>query len=123
MTDLLVPAAKVAIMTLLSGIGALWAQTNIPLDGFGTIGLVGLLAIILGRYTFRQLEDYRKDITAGRERIDELQDELHEQGRSKAATEKRNRELEEYAHRLHLWVLAAGIGDSDVPPPPSPGQS
>lgn len=123
MTDLLFPAIKVSVATVLSGIGALWAQTNLPLDGVGTVGLVGLLAILLGRYTFRQLEDYRKDITATRDRIDELQDELHEQGRAKAATEKRNRELEDYAHRLHLWVLAAGVGDSDVPPPPSPGQS
>jgi len=123
MTDLVLRALKVSLVTLVSGLSALWAQFQIPLEGLGSVSLVAVLAVLIGRYTFRQLEDFRKDLREYRSRIDELEDELHKQGQSKAAVEKRNRDLEEYAHRLHLWVLAVGGSDSDVPPPPAPATS
>lgn len=124
--ELAIRAAKPAVLALVAGLGALWAQIELPgLDGLGSVGLVGILAVLIGRYTFRQLEDYRKDLQAARERIDELEADLHELGQAKARTDHRNRELEAYAHRLQLWATAASGGHPIEPPqfpeaPPTP---
>lgn len=114
------PAAKAGGAVIVAGWVAIMAQVEIPnLDGLGNVGLVGILAILVGRYTFRQLEDYRSDLKAARARIDTLEDELHKLGKAKAKTESRNRELEHYAHRVGLWAASAGAG-IDVTPPQFP---
>lgn len=115
-----IPAVKAGGAVAVAGWIAIMAQVELPnLDGLGNVGLVGILAVLVGRYTFRQLEDYRADLQAARERIDALEDELHKLGQSKAKTERRNRELEHYAHRVGLWAASAGAS-IDVTPPELP---
>lgn len=113
------PALKAAAATAAAGATAVMAQVELPLDDVGRVGLIGFLAVLVGRYTFRQLEDYRTDLAAARSRIDDLEDELHTLGQSKARVEHRNRELEAYGHRLELWASAVGAS-STVPPPEFP---
>lgn len=91
---------------------------GLPIEGIGNLGLVAALAVLIGRYTFRQLENYRTDLGGARQRIDELEADLHAQGKAKAAVENRNRELEAYGHRLRLFCLAAGIPPEEIPQVP-----
>lgn len=117
-------AAKVAAAVVGGGLAALWAQTELPNIGVDTtsvVGLIGLLAILVGRYTFRQLEDYRGDIKSVRERNEALEDDLRKAGQARAVLEARNRELEAYAHRLQLWAasVATGVELPQLPDPPA----
>lgn len=122
MSDLLIPALKAAASVLVAGASVVFvtAQEAFPLDGVGTVGLIGVLAVLVARYTFRQLEDYRGDLKAARARIDELEAALSKLGQAKAKVERRNRELEAYAHRIELWAGAAGAGSAlpELPDPP-----
>lgn len=109
-------AVKAGTSVIAGGAAYVWAQVQLPdLDAVGSVGLVGLLAVLIARYTLRQLEDYRADLKAARDRITTLEDDLSRLGKAKAATETRNRELEEYAHRLNLWAIAVA-GDGPAPP-------
>ena len=69
-------AAKTAGITTAALGGYVVAQTNTTLELAGNLGLVALLAVLVGRYTFRQLEDYRTDLKAARKRADRLEEEL-----------------------------------------------
>lgn len=119
-SEILLPALKTAAAVLTAGVSAIFAQEAFSIDGVGTVGLIGVLAVLVARYTFRQLEDYRGDLKAARDRIDELEGALHKLGKAKAATERRNRELEAYAHRIELWASATGAGSAlpELPDPP-----
>lgn len=131
MTSPILAVIKTSAATIGAGLTALWAQSATFLDGIlnnaaANVGLIGILAVLVGRYTFRQLEDYRSDLGSARARIDELvtrierlQDDLHKLGQSKADAEARQRELEAYAHRIRLWAISAGVADSEIPPPPT----
>lgn len=95
------------------------AQTvDSPLEGAGSVGLIAILAVLVGRYTFKQLEAYRGDLTAARGRIDALEDALHKAGQASAAKDRRIREVENYAHRLRLYILATGVDHEEIPLPP-----
>jgi uncharacterized protein YigA (DUF484 family) len=124
--DALIPALKAAGATVLGAATYLIAQVSLPdIGDVGNFGLVAVLAVLIGRYTFRQLEDYRADLKASRSRNDELvsriealEADLSKLGKAKAAVVARNRELEEYAHRLRVWAIAAGLDAGEIPPPP-----
>lgn len=119
--DILLPALKSAGAVALAAVAAVLGQEGFSLDGLGTVSLVGVLAVLVARYTFRQLEDYRGDLKDARARIDELEAALHNQGKAKAKVERRNRELEAYAHRLELWAAAVDKrGELPDPPPDRP---
>ena len=117
--EVIVKTTKVVTATLASGLAYLWAQVQWPgLDEVGSLGILGVLAVIVGRYTFRQLEEYRADLKNARGRIEDLEDDLHTQGQAKAKAEARIRELELYIHRRDRWLLSQGIEPpSDIPPP------
>ena len=125
--EVLVPALKTAGATILGAAAYLVAQIQLPdIGDVGNFGLVAVLAVIIGRYTFRQLEDYRKDLKTTRDHNDELnakieglQNDLTKLGQAKAASDKHLRDLEVYTHRLRLWALAAGFTDTEIPPPES----
>lgn len=126
--DVLAAALKTAGVTVAGAITYVVAQVQLPDVGdVGNFGLVAILAVLVGRYTFRQLEDYRNDLSSARNRndalyarIDDLEADLHKLGKAKAATERRNRELEEYTHRLRQWAIASGFNDTEIPPPTDP---
>lgn len=105
-------ASKVAGLVLAGGVAvAPMAQT--VLDEFGStatnISVVAVLAALVGRYTFKQLEGYRTDLSTARKRIDDLETDLHAAGQAKAVVDEKARSLEEENHRLKLWILAQGI--------------
>lgn len=119
MVELVARVAKTVVVTLAGGLVAIWAQAELPgLDAVGNVGLVGLLALLVARYTFRQLEDYRSDLKAQRERNDELESDLHELGKAKAECERLRREAEDYAQRLRLHLLSGGASLDELPSPP-----
>lgn len=116
-------AIKVGTITVGAGLisfaGEVIAQSvDSPLEGAGSVGLIAILAVLVGRYTFKQLEAYRGDLTAARGRIDALEDALHTAGKASARKDERIRELENYAHRLRLYLTAQGLSEAEMPPPP-----
>ncbi len=115
-------SAKTAgVTTALLG-GAVVAQTSLP-ELAGNLGLVALLAVLVGRYTFRQLEAYREDLTAAHARATVLLEELAEERGESRRLELRIHELEDHAHRLNVFIVSAGLGGSpELPeiPPVSP---
>lgn len=111
--DLIVPAAKSSAATIGAAFAAVWAQTQIDLEGAGSVGLIGILALFVGRYTLRQLESYRSDLTKARERGDHLEAELEFQI-------KHRQQLEDYAHRIRIWAISEGLTDELLPPKPKP---
>lgn len=116
-------ASKAAGATT-AGLGAaVVAQETLPWPELaGNLTLIAFLAVLVGRYTFRQLEDYRQDLKHSRARSERLEDELDDAHHELLAAEARILELEAHAHRLTATLLAAGI--PDVPPmPPTPSSS
>jgi hypothetical protein len=116
-------AIKTGLVTIAGGVLGLAAEVlaqalEPPFEGIGSVGLIGLLAVLVGRYTFKQLEAYRGDLTSARGRIDALEEALHKAGQASAKKDDRIRELENYAHRLRLYITAQGIPDGEIPPPP-----
>ena len=107
-------AAKTAGITTAALGGYVVAQTNTTLELAGNLGLVALLAVLVGRYTFRQLEDYRTDLKAARARTEHLEEELD-------SARSRIHELEDYTHRLGNFITAANI--AGAPELPSPDAS
>lgn len=96
-----------------------WAQVEgFPLDDLGNIVGVAALAVIVARYTLRQLEDYRTDLKTSRSRIDDLEADLHALGQAKGEVERRLRDTEDYAHRLRIYILSTGANRDDLPAPP-----
>lgn len=115
----MIVAAKTGAVTLGAGIAYIWSQLEWPdLGALGSFGLAAVLAGLVARYTLSQLEGYRTDLGAARARIDTLVADLHSQGQAKAAADARIRELEIYAHRLRLWIVAQGLDPHDVPETP-----
>jgi hypothetical protein len=110
-------AAKTAgVTTALLG-GAVVAQTSLP-ELAGNLGLVALLALLVGRYTFRQLEAYREDLQDSHARGTKLRELLEEERNESRRLELRLHELEDYAHRLNQFVTSAGIpGAPELPAP------
>lgn len=102
-----------ATATLLGG--AVFAQTSLP-ELAGNLGLVALLAVLVGRYTFRQLEDYRTDLKASRARTDHLEEELD-------SARSRIHELEDYTHRLGAFITSANIAGAPELPGPDASSS
>ena len=109
-------AAKTAGITTAALGGYVVAQTTTTLELAGNLGLVALLAVLVGRYTFRQLEDYRADLKATRKRSEHLEEEL-------ASARSRIHELEGYAHRLGQFITSAGIAGAPELPDPDASSS
>lgn len=118
MLDTWIAVGKVASAVIVSGLAWTVAQIELPIDGWAGLGVTGALAILVGRYTFRQLEEYRQDLKEAHERNDALQEDISELGRSKAELEKRLRDHVEYAHRLRLWAFTQGAQTEELPDPP-----
>lgn len=111
--ELIIPAIKAAGATLGAALTAVWAQSQIDLEGAGSVGLIGILALFVGRYTLRQLESYRADLEKARARGDHLEAELEWQIKHRQA-------LEDYAHRIRIWGIAEGLSEELLPPEPKP---
>lgn len=112
-------AAKTGMITLGAGVAFVWSQLEWPdLGALGSFGLAAALAGLVARYTLSQLEGYRTDLGAARARIDTLVLDLHAQGQAKAVSEARIRELELYAHRLRVWIVAQSLDTRDMPEAP-----
>ncbi len=111
-------AAKTAgVTTALLG-GAVVAQTSLP-ELAGNLGLVALLAVLVGRYTFRQLEAYREDLKDANGRAIHLRELLEAERDESRRLELRVHELEDYAHRLNVFVTSAGLaGAPELPQTP-----
>lgn len=94
---------------ILGAITAVVAQMG-EID-FGTIGNItgiGAIAVLVGRYTFRQLEDFRRDLRAARERIDFLAAKID-------VMEERERQLIGYSTRLERVIVTQGVDASLLP--------
>lgn len=95
--DLAIRAAKTAAVTLAGGVAALVAQIELPT--VTDLGVFAAVALLVGRYTMRQLEDYRADLKIAHERADQVAEQLR-------ARESELREVMTYAHRLALFIEA-----------------
>ncbi len=109
-------ATKTAGITTAALGGYVVAQTNSTLELAGNLGLVALLAVLVGRYTFRQLEDYRTDLKAARSRTEHLEGELE-------VARSRIHELEDYTHRLGNFITSANIAGAPELPGPDASSS
>lgn len=108
----LAKATKVAFVTALTGWGTWLAQLELPNLGPAiNIGGVGVIALLVGRYTMRQLESYRADLRDARERGDRLEIRIE-------TAEAAERRWREYAYQLRLLMIQQG----DEPPPPPNGR-
>jgi hypothetical protein len=115
-------AAKTAGATTVLLGGAVVAQTSLP-ELAGNLGLVALLALLVGRYTFRQLEAYREDLKDAHARGTHLRKLLEEERVESRRLNLRIHELEDHAHRLNVFITSAGLGGApELPqtPPVSP---
>jgi hypothetical protein len=112
-------AAKTAgVTTVLLG-GAVVAQTSLP-ELAGNLGLVALLALLVGRYTFRQLEAYREDLKDAHARGAHLRELLEAERDETRRLNLRIHELEDHAHRLNIFITSAGLADApELPPSPA----
>lgn len=105
-----------ATATLLGG--AVFAQTSLP-ELAGNLGLVALLAVLVGRYTFRQLEAYREDLTDAHKRATRLRELLEDERGLSRRLELRVHELEDHAHRLNIFIASSGLaGGPELPQNP-----
>jgi hypothetical protein len=115
-------AAKTAgVTTALIG-GAVVAQTSLP-ELAGNLGLVALLAVLVGRYTFRQLEAYREDLKDAHARGTRLRELLEDERTESRRLALRIHELEDHAHRLNVFITAQGLAGAPELPGPGPSSS
>ena len=103
------PAFKAAGAVFAGSGVAVFAQIELPdVGAIGNVGIVGAIALVVGRYTFRQLEDYRADLKTVRARNARLEDEL-------LASDAYARAVLEYATRLRLKLIAVGADTAELP--------
>jgi len=112
-------AAKTAGATATLLGGAAFAQTSLP-EFAGNLGLVALLAVLVARYTFRQLEAYRQDLTDAHGRATSLRDLLEAERVESHRLSTRLHELEDHLHRLNIFITSSGLTDApELPPSPA----
>lgn len=111
-TDPMIPmirAAKAALSVVLGSIAVTVAQVEwTDLSPIGNVVGVAGIALVVGRYTLRQLEDYRRDLRAARDRGDwyERKIDVHEE---------RERRLITYTSRLERAAVAYGLPPAEMP--------
>lgn len=119
MAAIVFKAAKTAGATTALLGGAVFAQTSLP-ELAGNLGLVALLAVLVGRYTFRQLEAYRQDLTEAHGRATNLRELLEAERVESRRLAVRLHELEDYAHALNIFITSSGLADGpELPPSPA----
>lgn len=103
--DMVVRAAKTAAVTALGGVTALVAQIELP--PATDLGVFAVVALLVARYTLRQLEDYRADLKVANDRLDQVTARNDVLTGLITTRDAELREVITYAHRLALFLEAS----------------
>lgn len=112
-----ISAIKAASAILFAGATALATETLAldtgDLNPWAGVGVVTVVALVVGRYIFQIVETQREELKAERTRNNQLTDNL-------LSREHDLRAMHEYSAKLRLWVISAGVGlEEELPPLPN----
>lgn len=111
--DPLIRSVKTAFSVVVGAGAVLYAQiSDFDFGAIGNLTGIAAVALVVGRYTFRQLEDYRKDLRLARERGDLLEARLN-------VMEERERLLLTHVNRLER-IIHSNWPSLDESTPPFP---